>query len=215
MPAIKRIFKKATLMGVANILALAAMGLAIQIGGAYLVNAAVICFPDSAPVMEYAKYMGTVRSFESREIMYAIFVAPLIEEIVFRLLFLRAGNMVLPFWAANLIQAALFGIYHTLTLQRIYAFVMGLMIGCVFHYCPLIYKNTHTDDAGVPNSLIGVALTFILHVVINFSGLYVAPLFSPYIDVSVQFLVGSACMLAAFFACIRLLVQSKRPKEQI
>ncbi len=215
MAAFKKIFKKATLTGVANILTLVVMGLAIQIGGAYLVNAAVMCFPDTEPVLQYAKYMGAVRSFGSREIIHAIFVAPLVEEIVFRLIFLRAGKMVLPFWAANLIQASLFSIYHTLTLQRIYAFVMGLMIGCVFYYCPVIYMNVRTDDTGIPNSLMGVSFTFILHVIINFTGIYVAPLFSPDIDVSVQILVGTVCMLAAFAACVRLYVQSRGPKEQI
>ena len=35
----------------------------------------------------------------------------------------------MPFWAANLVQALLFGFYHRFMVQRVYGFVMGLIIG--------------------------------------------------------------------------------------
>ena len=121
--------KKKLMWTVINIASLILLGLTLQIGGAYIVNAAVNCMEGGAGATgaaadQYSKYMDAIRNLESRQIMHVVFVAPLVEEIIFRLIFLRAGRMILPFWAANLIQAALFGIYHSTTVQKVYGFVM-------------------------------------------------------------------------------------------
>ena len=205
--------KKRLMWNVINIASLILLGLSLQIGGAYIVNAAVNCMENGAGAVgeaagQYIDYMDAIRSLEPRQIMHVIFVAPLVEEIIFRLIFLRAGKMILPFWAANLIQAALFGIYHSTTVQKVYGFVMGLIIGCVFYYCPIIYRNlrsTSSEDTDLrrkvpglldlPNSLFGVALTFFLHMIINSTGLYVAPLLPADIAIPAQFGLGIVLML--------------------
>lgn len=203
--------KKRLMWTVINIASLILLGLTLQIGGAYIVNAAVNCMEGSAGATgaaadQYSKYMDAIRNLESRQIMHVIFVAPLVEEIIFRLIFLRAGRMILPFWAANLIQAALFGIYHSTTVQKVYGFVMGLIIGCVFYYCPVIYKKLIADAKlkDVPDSLIGVALTFLLHVVINSTGLYIAPLLPADIAIPAQFGLGGTMMIIAATAVYAL-----------
>ncbi len=187
---------------VINIASLVILGLSLQIGGAYIVNAAVNCMENGAGAVgeaagQYIDYMDAIRSLEPRQIMHVIFVAPLVEEIIFRLIFLRAGKMILPFWAANLIQAALFGIYHSTTVQKVYGFVMGLIIGCVFYYCPIIYRNLRSTPGllDLPNSLFGVAITFFLHMIINSTGLYVAPLLPADIAIPAQFGLGIVLML--------------------
>ncbi|MCR5591401.1 MAG: CPBP family intramembrane metalloprotease [Lachnospiraceae bacterium] len=214
-----------------NIISVAFLGLLLQIGGAYIVNAAVNCIEDAASsgqagalaesARQYGSFMESIRSIEPRQFVHVIFVAPLVEEIVFRLIFLRAGKMVMPFWAANLVQAVLFGIYHTVAIQRIYGAVMGLIIGCVFHYCPLIYRLAYDkEDPGgrseaasekkrpgmldLPDCLIGVMITFWLHVCINASGLLIAPRLSADIPYAAQFIIGTAFMLAAAAVCIFL-----------
>ncbi len=218
-------------MLVINILSLMALGLVIQIGGAYLVNAAVNLMSDhtlagaassgSAIAMEYEKYMNSIRSIEPRQYAHVIFVAPLVEEVVFRFLFLRAGKMVMPFWVANILQAVLFGIYHTVMLQRIYGFLMGLMIGCVCHYCPMLYRrevlekkeiptNGSRSPVDVPDSLLGVAITFILHMVINTTGLFVAPLLPANIAITAQIVIGILFMAAAVAACVMLFSASRK-----
>ena len=209
------------LMAVLNILSLILLGLVLQIGGAYLVNAAVNIMGSSdvsataSAAIEYSDFMEYIRTIEPKQLTNIIFVAPLFEEIVFRLFFLRAGKMVLPFWAANIIQAVLFGLYHTLTVQRVYGFVIGLVIGCVFNYCPIIYRNNH--NTVLPDSLFGFLATFLLHVVINTAGIFVAPLLPADIAYSYQILAGSVLMVVAFAAANVLRViagKSKVPVEK-
>ena len=228
---------KRTLMFVLNIASLILLGVILQIGGAYIVNAAVEILGGGAAsggvateaAMDYKDFMDKIRSIEPRQFVHVIFVAPLVEEIVFRLIFLRASKMIMPFWAANLVQSTLFAIYHTVSIQRVYAFAMGLIVGCVFYYCPIIYRNTYSAPAeetsgravlqsgknktagllDLPNCLIGAALTFILHVVINSAGLFVAPLLPADIPYSYQFAIGFAFMLIASLAVFSLFRRSK------
>ncbi len=214
---------KYKLMPVANILSLIVLGLVLQIGGAYLVNAAVDLLGGSAAdaasagakaAVEYSAYMESIRAIEPRKFAHILFVAPLIEEIVFRFLFLRAGKMVMPFWAANLVQAVLFGIYHTVMIQRVYGFIMGLMIGCVCHYCPIIYRKA-TGKNDFPDTLLGVAITFVLHVVINATGLFVAPLLPADIVIPLQIFIGLIMMALAAAACYMLMRQSRKENINI
>ena len=224
--------KKRLMWDIINITSLILLGLALQIGGAYMVNAAVNCMEGAAgsagkAAEQYITYMEAIRDLEPRQITHVIFVAPLVEEIIFRLIFLRAGKMLLPFWAANLIQAALFGIYHSTTVQKVYGFAMGLIIGCVFYYCPIIYRSIRSREGekgasgrslpgllDLPNALVGVALTILLHMTVNTTGLYLAPLLPSDIAIPAQFGLGAVLLIiaaaAAFVLWDRSLVCSQR-----
>ena len=212
---------------IVNIASLILLGVVLQIGGAYIVNAAVECLAGSSSgaadaAQEYRDYMQYIRSIEPRQFANVMFVAPLVEEIVFRLIFLRAGKMIMPFWAANLVQSVLFAIYHKAAIQKVYVFVMGLVIGCVFYYCPIIYRRAYggegnAGDTGrrglaslvdLPNSLFGVGATFILHCVINTAGLFVAPLLPADIPLGAQFAIGGILMGVAGIAVYRLYTES-------
>ncbi len=195
---------------VLNVIALIVLGLIMQTGGAYLVNAAVDCFAGMEAVNEYTAYMASINAMTPRQYIHILFVAPILEEIVFRLIFLRAGRMVMPFWAANLVQAVLFGVYHTLTIQRVYGFVLGLMIGCVFGYCPVIYKKNPNASGlrDLPDCLLGTGITVILHMVINASGLYITPMFPADLAFSVQLLMGIILMVIAGAVCVLLKYES-------
>lgn len=62
--------------------------------------------------------------------VYTVILAPVAEELLFRGvtqgMFRRAG---LGFWTANVLQAALFGIFHFNFIQGVYAFAVGLLFG--------------------------------------------------------------------------------------
>lgn len=62
---------------------------------------------------------------------YMALLAPVAEELIFRGLILRYEEQVLPYFAANLIQAFLFGVYHQNIVQFVYAFLVGLLLGCL------------------------------------------------------------------------------------
>ena len=61
------------------------------------------------------------------------FAAPVAEELCFRGLAFRHLLRGFPFWKANMIQAALFGVIHITPVQVGYAFLFGLLLGWIFH----------------------------------------------------------------------------------
>ncbi len=205
--------RKRTIRVILNTAALIVLGLIMQTGGAYLVNAACKLCADTGPVIKYMEYMANITQIGHRQYIHILFVAPILEELVFRLIFLRAGRMVMPFWAANLVQALLFGFYHRFMVQRIYGFVLGLIIGCVFYYCPLIYRKRYsgTDSLlDLPDSLIGVGLTIILHMTINAGGLFVSPHFPADTPMPVQFIMGTLLMAVVVSVCVVLKKQASQ-----
>lgn len=64
-------------------------------------------------------------------LLYAVLLGPIAEELTFRGVILSSAKKALPFWAANLLQAALFGIFHLNVIQGIYALFIGLCLGFV------------------------------------------------------------------------------------
>lgn len=64
-------------------------------------------------------------------VVYSLLLAPIGEELAFRGLTMRFARQALPFWAANIFQAALFGLMHLNVVQGVYAFTMGLFLGWV------------------------------------------------------------------------------------
>jgi membrane protease YdiL (CAAX protease family) len=60
--------------------------------------------------------------------IYSVCLAPIGEELIFRGVTMRIARRSFPFWAANLIQAVLFGIFPMNMIQGIYAAVLGLFL---------------------------------------------------------------------------------------
>ncbi len=85
--------------------------------------------------------------------LYTLLLAPVTEELIFRGLTLGILERAFPFWQANLLQAAYFGLIHGNPVQGIYAFVAGLIFG-------LLRKRENTLAAPV-----------ICHMAVNASGL--------------------------------------------
>ena len=79
--------------------------------------------------------------------LYGVFVAPIHEEYLNRGVTLHFAKKALPFWAANILQAALFGILHMNLIQGSYAFVIGIVIGYIYKaskniWFPIIFHMT-------------------------------------------------------------------------
>lgn len=91
-------------------------------------------------------------------ILYAIILAPINEELLFRGVTFGYLKKAMPFWLANLIQALLFGIYHMNVMQAVYAFVIGLFLGYVCQKGGSIFYS------------------ILLHIIYNFFTSYASPL---------------------------------------
>ena len=66
-------------------------------------------------------------------VFYTVIAGPIHEEILMRGATLSIAGRAFPFWAANLIQALLFGVFHMNLLQGCYAFCLGLVLGYLAH----------------------------------------------------------------------------------
>lgn len=71
--------------------------------------------------------------------IYSVLMAPISEELIFRGVTLRIAQRVWSFWPANILQAALFGIFHLNPLQGCYTFIIGLILGYIIHKGGSIY----------------------------------------------------------------------------
>ncbi|MDD6351969.1 MAG: type II CAAX endopeptidase family protein [Lachnospiraceae bacterium] len=100
----------------------------------YIVAIDAVIFPSSVSryneLMQASGLDSTGMSFLM--IVYAVFLGPVCEELAFRGLTLGYGRKVFPFWAANLIQALLFGLVHMNFVQFSYAFALGLVLGWLY-----------------------------------------------------------------------------------
>lgn len=105
---------------------------------------------EYAELMESVETDGPVLTFLS-----VVIVAPISEELTFRGVILKKALKISPFAAANIIQAALFGLAHMNIVQGTYAFVAGLVLG----YVAYKYK---TIKASILLHMIFNGLNFIL-----------------------------------------------------
>ncbi len=71
--------------------------------------------------------------------IYSVLMAPISEELIFRGVTLRIAQRALPFGLANILQAALFGLFHMNPLQSCYTFIIGLILGYIVHKGGTIY----------------------------------------------------------------------------
>ena len=64
-------------------------------------------------------------------LVYGVLIGPIAEELIFRGVMMHYLRRSLPFAAANVIQAVLFGVYHMNLMQGIYTAVIGLLFGYI------------------------------------------------------------------------------------
>ena len=71
--------------------------------------------------------------------LYSVILGPISEELIFRGVTYSIARRIFRFWPANLIQAALFGLFHMNLIQGIYAFALGVLLGYVCEKGKSIY----------------------------------------------------------------------------
>lgn len=113
-------------------------------------------------------------------IAYSVILAPVIEETVFRGLVFRYARHAMPFWFANILQAALFGFVHLNLVQGIYAFAMGLFLGWVCH------------------SGRGIKYSIPVHIVFNIIGCFFSGLIQISLTLSYPLFAGLGVLLTVF-----------------
>lgn len=84
---------------------------------------------------EYSELMETLIGGNVwLSLFVTVILAPLAEEFLFRGITLKKAQKIMPFMAANVLQAVLFGVYHMNLIQGVYAFVLGMILGYTAEY---------------------------------------------------------------------------------
>lgn len=110
------------------------LGISMQTGISMVLTQILAILPETVQT-EYTELMETlVGGNVILSLLVTVILAPLAEELLFRGVTMKIAEKYVPFFAANLIQAALFGIYHMNFVQGAYAFVFGVVLGFVAHY---------------------------------------------------------------------------------
>lgn len=106
-------------------------GIALQLAISMALSLILPLFPK---LMEY--YSTVMEALDSDSVFIIICVcilAPIGEELIFRGLTMRTMEKAMPWQAALVIQAVLFGVYHFNLVQGIYAVLLGLVLGYFAH----------------------------------------------------------------------------------
>ena len=122
-------------------LSLALMGVSLQCLISMCLNIIYPLLPQ-ALIEEYDALMETLLGGSVwLSLFVTVILAPLAEELLFRGITMRKAEKIMPFMAANILQAILFGIYHGNLIQGTYAFAMGLILGFVVEYFHSIWAS--------------------------------------------------------------------------
>ncbi len=121
-----------------GVLALCAVGLQYSCSNA--LNVVDIINPALMEKYNQMMEAAGLTSMNPFSIIAAVCLAPFGEELLFRgVTFRLAKNAGLRFWAANILQAACFGIAHMNVVQGIYAFFMGILLGYIYEKYNSLY----------------------------------------------------------------------------
>jgi len=171
-----------------NVFSIKNIGIYLEIGiGCQLFLSGILTLLRPLFKTLFAHYDETISSiFISDPIIagvYIVILAPIIEELMLRGILLNRLRHALPFYMANLIQAAAFGIYHWDVIQGLYAFGFGLILG-------YLYEKTGTLYASV-----------FVHMLVNGSGFFIQLLnIGNSMPVVSEAVVGGILLLTGFFS---------------
>lgn len=180
LPNVHRTFHPLTILGV--ILLVPGM----QYLSTYIVNFTAILFPSWLDTyIDLLENAGLDDTMTLGMFLYSVVFAPLSEELIFRGVTMRQAKRALPFWAANLLQAFLFGVFHMNMIQGIYAFCLGLILGYICEHGGSIYHSillhmlfnlwaaVISEHISMGDSVFAFMFWFIFAVVMTISGLFV------------------------------------------
>lgn len=123
------------------LVALFGLGLSLQLLISMCLNAVYPILPQTL-TDEYSELMESLLGGNVfLSLLVTVVLAPLAEELLFRGVTLKMAQRIMPFMAANILQAVLFGIYHMNLIQGIYAFVLGIILGFTAEYFHSIWAS--------------------------------------------------------------------------
>lgn len=106
------------------------MGLGL---GCQLFTTGIMSLVQSYFIKTFEEYSGVLELLTSGSmglvLLFTVVIAPVSEELIFRGVIFRLVGRMSPFYAANIFQAILFGIYHGNIVQGIYGASLGLILG--------------------------------------------------------------------------------------
>ncbi|WP_294237768.1 CPBP family glutamic-type intramembrane protease [Pseudobutyrivibrio sp.] len=121
-------------------------------------------------------------------LLYSVFIAPIVEEIVFRGVTLTAARKIMPVNAAIIVQAVMFGLFHMNPMQGIFVAILGVGLGYVMY----LYDN--------------IVIVIILHILFNFIGSCLVnylPFDSSSVYMLFAYVLGSLIVAYIAFICLR------------
>lgn len=153
-----------------RIIGIVGCGIALQLA---LSMALTVILPLLPKIFEsYSSVMNALGSESVLMILCVCILAPIGEELIFRGLTFRIMRKAVPLWAAVVVQALLFGIYHMNLVQGVYAFLLGLLFGYVaYRYGSVVpgillhmvvNSSSYLIGYVLPDSLEGQSLIMIL-----------------------------------------------------
>lgn len=127
-------FKLKEVVNTKLLLAMACFGLSLQFLISMCLNALYPVLPQEL-TNQYSELMEQLIGGNVwLSLLVTVILAPLAEEFLFRGITLKKAQKIMPFMAANVLQAVLFGIYHMNLIQGVYAFVLGMILGFTAEY---------------------------------------------------------------------------------
>lgn len=106
----------------------------------YLITGISILFPSWLTAYEeLLESAGMDDTLTFGLLLYSVILAPICEELMCRGVTMSSAKRALPFWAANILQAFIFGLLHMNWLQGTYAFCLGLVLGYICEKSGTIY----------------------------------------------------------------------------
>lgn len=117
-----------------NLLMIAALAYCMQYATQLLMVVIETALPSVMDDYEQLIEMAGLGQVTVLSVLYGVILGPIAEEMVFRGVTLYyAQKFTRRFWLANLLQAVLFGVLHLNLVQGLYAGVLGLVIGWIYH----------------------------------------------------------------------------------
>lgn len=117
----------------------------LMLGMQYICNYIILLLATINPSW-YKTYEDLLKSVGFGDVtpllaLYSVIIAPISEELIFRGVTMKYAAKVLPFVAANILQAFLFGLFHANIIQGTYAFIVGLFCGYVCYKGGSLYLS--------------------------------------------------------------------------
>ncbi|MGN1175800.1 MAG: type II CAAX prenyl endopeptidase Rce1 family protein [Roseburia sp.] len=175
---LKKIFSPLMILGIF------VLALGLQYTVSYIVSFTAAINPDWLIAFEELEDSAGINDMTPLLVLYSVILGPVNEELLFRGVSLSHLHKAMSFWLANIIQAALFGIFHMNMLQGIYAFVLGLFLGYLCKISNSIFPSMllhiiynflacfSTDILSYGDNIILVCFRLILAVLLPIAGIY-------------------------------------------